>query len=53
MPEQLPLFEDRDVRLPDPPELPVPIPEPLGEELVQRFTQVLLRLLTSDAEPPR
>ena len=53
MAEQLPLFEDHDGLLPDPPELPVPIPEAVGEELAHLLTQVLARLLASEAEPPR
>jgi hypothetical protein len=53
MPDQLPLFEDPETRLPDPPALPVPLPAPLGEELASRIIQVLARLLATEAEPPR
>ena len=53
MAEQLPLFEDHDGWLPAPPELPVPLPEAAGEVLAPLLTQVLARLLASDAEPPR
>ena len=53
MPEQLPLFPDADPsRAPDAPAA-LTIPEALGEELAQRFTQVLARLLAVEAEPPR